>query len=293
MSRWFRFYDDTINDPKTLKLSDKTFRIWVGILCAASKNDGKIPSFDDLVILLRISASKLQPELEKLIAAELIDHNDDGMKPHNWDRRQFKSDVSTERVKRFRNAERNVSETPPENRVQITDTEKKVSRAVAVATRTTNDDFEKFWEGYPKRQGSNPKQAARKSFEKLVRSGTAPADLVAAARNFAAELRTLGKENTEFVPMASTWLNQQRHLDYLAGPPAANVMSEDEKLKLFAQLRGSNGQNSESSNLRGPGSRAHEIEGDRRQEPAAGPDDQTGYPRVGFVAPVLRRMPGI
>lgn len=102
MSRWFRFYDETLNDPKTLKLSDKTFRVWVGILCAASKNDGKIPLFDDLVLMLRMKPTKLQPEIEKLIAAELIDHDDDGMKPHNWDKRQFISDSSVERVKRHR-----------------------------------------------------------------------------------------------------------------------------------------------------------------------------------------------
>ncbi|HWP55648.1 MAG TPA: hypothetical protein VN476_16085, partial [Pyrinomonadaceae bacterium] len=82
LGRWFRFYDDTLNDPKSLKLSDKTFRIWVGLLCAASKNDGILPHFDDLVILLRIKADRLQPELEKLIGAELIDHDDSGLHPH-------------------------------------------------------------------------------------------------------------------------------------------------------------------------------------------------------------------
>lgn len=132
MSRWFRFYDDTLNDPKTLRLSDKTFRIWVGILCAASKNEGKIPLFEDLAILLRMSPAKLQPEIEKLIAAELIDHDDDGMKPHNWDRRQYKSDVSTDRVKRFRNGKRNVSVTPPDTEADTeADTEQKVTEANA------------------------------------------------------------------------------------------------------------------------------------------------------------------
>ena len=39
MSRWFRFYDDAINDPKVLKLSDRMHRVWIGLLCIASKND--------------------------------------------------------------------------------------------------------------------------------------------------------------------------------------------------------------------------------------------------------------
>jgi hypothetical protein len=39
---------------------------------------------------------------------------------HSWDKRQYKSDTSTERVKRFRNVKRNVAETPPDT---DTDTE--------------------------------------------------------------------------------------------------------------------------------------------------------------------------
>jgi hypothetical protein len=127
MNRWFRFYDDAINDPKILKLSDKTYRIWVGILCLASKNDGVLPPFEDVALLLRMKPEKLQPELEKLITAGLLDHDDDGISPHNWRKRQFKSDVSTERVKRFRNAGKTVSETPPDTDTDTdTDTDNKI-----------------------------------------------------------------------------------------------------------------------------------------------------------------------
>lgn len=124
MSRWFRLYDDTLNDPKILKLSDKTYRIWIGILCLASKNNGWLPDFEDMALLLRIKPEKFRLELEKLIKAGLIDHDDSGLTPHNWKGRQFKSDVSTERVKRFRNARRKVSETPPDTETD-TDTDKK------------------------------------------------------------------------------------------------------------------------------------------------------------------------
>lgn len=116
MSRWFRLYDETLNDPKILKLSDKSYRIWTQILCATSINGGKIPPFEDLAIMLRIKPEKLQPELEKLIAAELIDHDDLGMRPHNWDKRQYKSDVTdptaATRMQRHRNKTRNATVTP-------------------------------------------------------------------------------------------------------------------------------------------------------------------------------------
>lgn len=122
MSRWFRFYDDAINDPKLLKLSDKTYRVWMGMLCLASKHEGKLPPFDDMALLLRMKPEKLQPELEKLIEAGLLDHSDAGIEPHNWNGRQYKSDTSNERVKRHRQRSCNVTVTPPDTeQKQITE----------------------------------------------------------------------------------------------------------------------------------------------------------------------------
>jgi hypothetical protein len=128
MSKWFRLYDDTINDPKILKLSDKLFRIWIGVLCAASKNDGKLPPTDDLALMIRIKPEKMVEALEALVNAGLVDRDGPILSPHNWNGRQYKSDVSTERVKRFRNGKRNVSETPPDTDTD-TDTEKKKDAA--------------------------------------------------------------------------------------------------------------------------------------------------------------------
>lgn len=108
MARWFRLYDDTLNDPKILKLSDKTHRVWIGILCVASKNDGALPSFEDMALLLRMKPEKLQPELEKLIAAGLIDHDDNGLRPHNWQGRQYKSDDSSARVLKYRERRKSI-----------------------------------------------------------------------------------------------------------------------------------------------------------------------------------------
>jgi len=135
MTRWFRFYDDTINDPKILKLSDRLYRVWTGMLCLASKNNGVLPEFDDMVIMLRTKPEKLQPELEQLIKAGLLDHSDDGIAPHNWNARQYKSDVSTDRVKRFRQQQRNVSETPPETETE-TETETEIEKKKVVADAT-------------------------------------------------------------------------------------------------------------------------------------------------------------
>jgi DNA-binding transcriptional regulator YhcF (GntR family) len=137
MSRWFRFYDDAINDPKILKLSDKLHRVWVGILCVASKNGGKLPALDDMALMIRMKPEKLNDALKDLAKAGLIDTDGVISSPHNWDKRQFKSDVSSERVKRFRQRYRNVSETPPDTeQIQITEQKKDAAATASPDTES-------------------------------------------------------------------------------------------------------------------------------------------------------------
>lgn len=72
-------------------------------------------------------------------------------------------------------------------------------------------DFDTFWSVYPKRLGSNPKKPAQQKFERLVKSGVDPNTLVRAAMQMAEQdKRIIG---TPFIPMAVTWLNQQRFAD--------------------------------------------------------------------------------
>jgi hypothetical protein len=114
MSRWFRFYDDVVNDPKVQRLPAALFRSWVNLLCVASKNGGVLPTVPDLAFALRQSEAAIDKDIDLLIEAELFDRTDKGIEPHNWAQRQHKSDVSTDRVKRFRKRHETVSETPPE-----------------------------------------------------------------------------------------------------------------------------------------------------------------------------------
>jgi hypothetical protein len=144
MNRWFRFYDDAINDPKLLRLSDGNFRAWITLLCIASKCDGVLPPTADIALMLRVKPTRVAEWLAMLIAGGLIDKTETGFAPHNWNARQFKSDVSTERVKRFRKQERNVSETanetaPDTEQKQITETEQSRETRARRATRLPND----------------------------------------------------------------------------------------------------------------------------------------------------------
>lgn len=114
MNRWFRFYNEALEDPKVQRLSGPLFKFWVNVLCLASKHDGVLPPMEDIAFATRLPGGQASEMLESLSATGLIDETTEGLIPHNWQCRQFKSDVSTDRVKRFRKRHGNVSETQPE-----------------------------------------------------------------------------------------------------------------------------------------------------------------------------------
>jgi len=125
MSQWFRMYNEVLDDPKVQRLSGDDFKSWVNILCLASKNDGAIPCAEDVAFALRADPKKTAALIVRLCSAGLIVTNETGMSPHKWNERQYKSDVSTERVKRFRERSKKPSETATET-APDTDTEQSV-----------------------------------------------------------------------------------------------------------------------------------------------------------------------
>jgi len=130
MAGWFRMYAEVINDPKAQRLPAETFKAWINILCLACQHEGEIPSDEDIAFALRVDVRKAQKLVKCLVDADLIDVSETGRSPHNWEGRQYKSDVSTGRVKRFRERSKKqdgtLGETPPE-------AEQKQSRAEADA----------------------------------------------------------------------------------------------------------------------------------------------------------------
>lgn len=124
MARWFRFYDDAVNDPKVQRLEPKLFKAWINMLCLASQGDGWLPPAGDVAFTLRVTEAEAGRLVDGLVSSGLLDEYDGRYTPHNWNGRQFKSDVSNERVKRHRqrkcNVTSTVTETPPDTE-QITE----------------------------------------------------------------------------------------------------------------------------------------------------------------------------
>jgi 5-methylcytosine-specific restriction endonuclease McrA len=102
MSRWFRVYDNLVEDPKVQRLPDALFRGLVNLWCLASQGDGLLPTVGDIAFKLRIKPSQAQKLLADLRNAGLIVDDETGTHPHNWSGRQFVSDGSSERVQRYR-----------------------------------------------------------------------------------------------------------------------------------------------------------------------------------------------
>lgn len=144
MNHWWRAYNEAVNDPKLQLISDSLFRAWFNLMCIASANEGALPGVSSLAFTLRLKPEKVAQVLTELHGAGLLDKTETGFTPHNWNGRQYKSDGSTDRVKRFRNGKRNVSsdvsETPPEQK-QTTEQSRADARAFSNSEKVLRTDL--------------------------------------------------------------------------------------------------------------------------------------------------------
>ena len=141
---WFRLYAEFISDPKVQLLAFEDQRHFVGILCLKCNGtlDSDAPSqeFRHRMIAkaLGLSPDAAMEARRRLCEVGLIR---DDWQPMKWAERQFESDVSTQRVRKFREKRfGNVSETS-QNR---TDTEQnRTEKGADAPSRATRlpDDF--------------------------------------------------------------------------------------------------------------------------------------------------------
>jgi hypothetical protein len=128
MTRWFRVYDDLVDDPKVQRLEPLLFKTLINLWCLTSANGDVLPPIDVIAFKLRMKPQKAQQVLDRLKAEGLFELDERGTHPHNWARRQYKSDVAdptaAERMRRHRSRQRNDNVTRPvTSRPSETDTE--------------------------------------------------------------------------------------------------------------------------------------------------------------------------
>lgn len=98
-SRWFRLYAEFATDQKVQMLSEVDQRRYLMILCLRCSNGDVTLHDDEVAFLLRVSEADWLSTKAVLVSKNLIGQDN---KPTAWERRQYASDSSAERVARHR-----------------------------------------------------------------------------------------------------------------------------------------------------------------------------------------------
>lgn len=103
--KWFKLHHEVMFDSKVQTLPPELFRSWINVLCMASANKarGVLPDIKQVAYVFRTSKEEAQSILDELVAEGLLVEGPDGsLRPHNWEGRQGRDDLSTDRVRKFR-----------------------------------------------------------------------------------------------------------------------------------------------------------------------------------------------
>ena len=120
---WFRLYSEFAHDPKIQMLSEAMQRRYVMLLCLRCSETLETLHETEIAFQLRLDEAQLLETKQLFISKKFIDEN---WKILNWDKRQFVSDSSTERVARHRQKKKqasNADETLPKQPSNAIDTE--------------------------------------------------------------------------------------------------------------------------------------------------------------------------
>lgn len=142
---WFRLYTEMVDDEKLRLLAFEDRWHFVALLCC--KGSGLLDSGDEsgllrrkLAVKLGLSPRELEEVARRLSEVGLIDS--DTFQPIAWDDRQFKSDASTERVRKHRERMKrtgNVSVTAQEADTETdTETEEEPNGSLSAKADTAN-----------------------------------------------------------------------------------------------------------------------------------------------------------
>lgn len=155
---WWRAYDEAVDHAKLLLLTDAQHRGWFNLMCLASAYGGTLPEMKVLALKLRMKPAKVQALIDALVAAVLLDKDEAGYHPHNWNGRQYKTDVTdptnAERQQRYRNRHRVTANT-------VTPT---VTEGVTAKLPETEAETERKKDAEP--SGSPPKNDEAELFER-------------------------------------------------------------------------------------------------------------------------------
>jgi len=101
---------------------------------------------------------------------------------------------------------------------QMTNGGQKPNTPPSAKASTEHPAFAEFWKAYPSRSPhTNPRKPAAVQFGKAVKAGTDPTTISTGARNYALAVVN-NHTDPQFIPMASTWLSQNRWEEHQQPP---------------------------------------------------------------------------
>lgn len=184
---WIKLYNELLDDYEFGALPDASKMHLIAIWLLASRSENKIP-YDPAWVGRRINANS-KVDLDLLVKSGFL--------------------IEDQEV---HNAEQVASKPLAECKQDACLETEGEKRRVETEKRICASDFDLFWKEYPRRDGANPKDPARKQFEIAVKSGVPPAVLIAAAKRCAyIEHKNVG---TPYIPQAIKWLRDKRWNDY-------------------------------------------------------------------------------
>jgi hypothetical protein len=222
---WIKLHRPLLDDVKfqRLPIASRALAPMLWLLAAEYEGGAINEDVDDLAFRLRWDVEELKAALGALIEKGFFICGDDACEMLA----ASKQDALPEREK----------ETEVETEVE---TEKEADARAKDRTVRAPSRFDEFWQAYPRRDGPNPRKPAEVKFNALVQTGLDPEMLIAAVCKLASDEAARGNVGTRFIPLASTWLNQQRWADHaavaVAAALAAPSMSIETALDQYVRL---------------------------------------------------------
>ena len=225
---WFRLYAEILDDPKIGRLPDSTFRTFIELLCvqceAGDESGDTGLTAVDIGWRLRRDISD---DLDRLVALNVVEVVGDAVRISAWEKRQFKSDSSTERVRKYRAKQSETFQKRYSNALDTdtdTDTEKTTPPNPPPTTNGTPPEFSQWWQAYPKKVA---KDAALTAWKKRKPGKALAAEMLSAIESQCRAGHFIGRDGCEYVPNPATWLNQGRWQDEVRG---AREQTKSERL---------------------------------------------------------------
>ena len=195
---WFRLYFEFAIDPKVQMLSESDQRRLIMLFCLRC-NDNVTLHDTQVCFLLRVTNDEWKQTKSIFIQSGFINNDNEIL---NWDKRQFKSDTSKNRVDAYRERKKqssndNVTLQKRKSNAIDTDTD------TDIYTSSKDDSFNLFWMKYPKKIG---KDAALKLWKKLKPN----VNEIIVALDW--QVRSQQWKDG-FIPNPTTYLNQGRWKD--------------------------------------------------------------------------------